>query len=149
MESLPCVVYVDELDARATNVYTSPQTEALFGYTSRRGGKTRTCGSARSSIPTTGSDARSRRLATPRPASRSTRSTASLHRDGRIVWVRDVAVVVFEEDGTPLYSQGFMMDITAQKEAEADLQDALEREQAQAEQLRAMDDLKNTLLHTL
>ena len=68
---------------------------------------------------------------------------------GRIVWVRDVAVVVFEEDGTALFSQGFLLDISAQMEAEAELMSALEREQAQAEQLRAMDDLKNTLLHTL
>lgn len=32
VESLPCMVYIDQLDERATNVYTSPQTDAMFGF---------------------------------------------------------------------------------------------------------------------
>jgi two-component system sensor histidine kinase KdpD len=65
------------------------------------------------------------------------------------VWIKDVAVIVHDEDGTPMFSQGFLLDVTALKEAELALKDALEREHATAEQLRSLDDLKNTLLHTL
>jgi signal transduction histidine kinase len=72
-----------------------------------------------------------------------------VHRDGHVLWVRDVAEIVRDEDGTPLYSQGFLLDITAHKAAESDLQDALDRERAQASELRNLDELKNTLLHTL
>ncbi len=149
VESLPCVVYVDELDERATNVYTSPQTEALFGYDQQAWVDDPDLWLGTLVHPDDRERCRAAEAAhaeTNEPFDETYRVT---HRDGRIVWVRDVAVVVFEEDGTALFSQGFLLDISAQMEAEADLMSALEREQAQAEQLRAMDDLKNTLLHTL
>jgi PAS domain S-box-containing protein len=44
-------------------------------------------------------------------------------RDGSVLWVHDVAFVVNDDDGTPLYSQGFLLDITAQKEAELRLRE--------------------------
>ena len=149
VESLPCVVYVDHLDARATNVYTSPQSEWLLGYTNQDWERDPDLWLSKLVHP----DDRDRLVAaearhaeTGEPFDEIYRV---LHRDGRTVWIRDVAVVVHDEDGTPLYSQGFMLDITAQKEAEAGLKDALDREHAHADELRRMDDLKNTLLHTL
>src|SRR3972149_8251729 len=39
-------------------------------------------------------------------------------RDGRVVWVRDEAVLVSDEQGSPMYWQGGRLDITRQKEAE-------------------------------
>ena len=68
-------------------------------------------------------------------------------RGGRLHWFRDDAVVV-ERDGGTVW-QGVMFDITAQKETETELQHALDREHALAERLQGLDDLKNTLLHTL
>jgi diguanylate cyclase (GGDEF)-like protein/PAS domain S-box-containing protein len=38
--------------------------------------------------------------------------------DGRVVWVRDEAVVVRDEEGEPPYWQGFIFDITNRKAAE-------------------------------
>jgi PAS domain S-box-containing protein len=149
VESLPCVVYIDELDERATNVYTSPQTEPLLGYTQREWAEDRDLWLSRMVHP----DDRERcRLAEARHAEVGEpfdETYRLIHRDGHTVWVRDVAVVVHDDDGTPLYSQGFLLDITGQKEAEARLQDALDREHEHAEELRRLDDLKNTLLHTL
>jgi len=47
-----------------------------------------------------------------------------MSRDGRIVWVRDEAVLVRDERGVPLHWQGFMIDITARKYSEQALQDS-------------------------
>ena len=41
--------------------------------------------------------------------------------DGRVVWVRDQAVLLRDLDGRPLTWQGVMVDITAQKQAEEGL----------------------------
>jgi PAS domain S-box-containing protein len=149
VESLPCTVFVDELDERATNVYTSPQTEAMFGYTQQDWVEDPDLWLDRMVHPEDRERCREAEAEHVRSGEGYDQTYRIVHRDGRIVWVRDVAVVVRDEEGTPLYSQGFLLDITPQKEAESHLQDALERERAQAEQLRAMDELKNTLLHTL
>ena len=149
VESLPCVVYIDELDERATNVYTSPQTEAMLGYSQAEWAEDRDLWLNRIVHP----DDRERcniaeahHVKTGEPFDEIYRL---LHHDGHTVWIRDVAVVVHDQDGTPLYSQGFLLDITALKEAEGELQGALDREHGHGEELRRLDDLKNTLLHTL
>jgi signal transduction histidine kinase len=64
-------------------------------------------------------------------------------------WIRDIAVIVYDDDGTLPYSQGLLLDITAQKEAELALQEALERERDGAERLHQMAELRSQLLHTL
>ena len=69
-----------------------------------------------------------------------------LTKDGRVVWVRDHAVLVLGQPGEPDYWQGFYIDITEQKQAEEALRQALERERQAARELRALDDLKNTFL---
>src|SRR5205085_1895561 len=42
-------------------------------------------------------------------------------RDGSVVWIRDDGVVVLGDDGEPLYLQGYLLDITAEREAQAQL----------------------------
>jgi PAS domain S-box-containing protein len=77
----------------------------------------------------------------------------ALAKDGRVVWLRDHAVLVRGEHGEPDYWQGYYIDITEQKQAEEALRQALdrehralERERQAARQLRALDELKNTFL---
>ena len=148
VETLPAIVYMDELDERATNVYTSPQTERLIGYTIQDWRDDRDLW-AKILHP----DDVERCIEHQRHHVESGESFEEVYRviarDRRVVWIHDIAVIVHDEDGTPLYSQGFLLDITAQKEAELAIEDALAREHDTAERLRAMDDLKNTLLHTL
>jgi PAS domain S-box-containing protein len=74
-------------------------------------------------------------------------------KDGRVVWLRDHAVLIRGEHGEPDYWQGYYIDITEQKQAEEALRQALdrerqalERERQAARQLRALDEMKNTFL---
>jgi signal transduction histidine kinase len=67
-------------------------------------------------------------------------------RDGRVVWVHDVTVPVFDGSGEILCYQGVLYDITEQKRAQQELAQALEMERRAVERLREADDMKNTFL---
>src|SRR2546423_8508409 len=56
-------------------------------------------------------------------------------RDGRIVWIHDDSVVACDDDGTPIYLQGYMTDVTLRKQSELELRAAQERYRTLAEQL--------------
>jgi PAS domain S-box-containing protein/putative nucleotidyltransferase with HDIG domain len=42
-------------------------------------------------------------------------------RDGRVIWIRDEAILIQSQDGIPLFWQGVMYDITERKRAEEDI----------------------------
>jgi signal transduction histidine kinase len=70
-----------------------------------------------------------------------------------VVWLRDHAVLVHGEGGEPDFWQGYYIEVTEQKLAEAVLRQALERERQALErerqaarQLRTLDTMKNTFL---
>jgi PAS domain S-box-containing protein len=69
-------------------------------------------------------------------------------KDGRIVWVNDQAKLVHIEGRRPFW-QGFLVDITERKAAEARLELALEVEREAAQRLRALDEMKNTFLQAV
>jgi signal transduction histidine kinase len=69
-------------------------------------------------------------------------------KDGRIVWVQDEARLVRLPAKEP-YWQGFLLDITERKEAEAQLERALAVEREAAQRLRALDEMKNTFLQAV
>ncbi|HZO33453.1 MAG TPA: EAL domain-containing protein [Gaiellaceae bacterium] len=120
VEQLPLVVYLDALDAASSNLYTSPQIEPLLGYSVDEW-----VADATLFIRTLHPEDRDRVLtahahthATHEPLSLEYRLIAS---DGRVVWVRDDGVVVLDDDGAPLYLQGYLLDVTAEREAQAQL----------------------------
>jgi PAS domain S-box-containing protein len=117
VEHLPAVVFIDEPGARGSCLFISSRIEDLLGY------------SPREWIDDPGlwerrvhQDDRSRVL----PALRRHKVSGErleaeyrlLHRDGHAVWVHDTSVLVKDESGRPLFSQGFFLDITDRKEAE-------------------------------
>jgi len=55
-------------------------------------------------------------------------------RDGRLLWFHDEAVLVRDDTGNPRYWQGVMTDITARREAEAQLAEAEARYRTLVEQ---------------
>jgi PAS domain S-box-containing protein len=70
-------------------------------------------------------------------------------RDGEVRWVRDEAVLVRGAGGRPLFWQGILTDVTGARLATARLAEALERERAAAEHLRAVDEMKTTFLQAV
>ncbi len=120
VEQLPLIIYVDALDAASSNIFTSCQVEPILGYTVEEWASDETL-----FVRTLHPEDRDRVLAaharthhTHEPLSVEYRLTA---RDGRTVWVRDEGVVVIDEDGEPLYLQGYLLDITREREAQIQL----------------------------
>jgi PAS domain S-box-containing protein len=148
VETLPAVVYIDTMDEQATSVYTSPRSKELLGYDERDWERVPDLW-VRLLHPDDRAralEAQKRHIDTLEPFDETYRMVA---RDGRVVWIHDVGFVIRDDDGTPKYSQGFMLDISKEKQAEHELTDALERERLQGERLAKLDALKNALLHTL
>ena len=120
VEQLPLAVYVDRMDASSSNIYTSPQIEALLGY----------------SVEEWMSDpslflellhpddrekvlaAHDRTHATGEPLCVEYRLRA---RDGRWVWIHDEAHVIRDIKGFEPVLQGYLLDVTARTEAEDQL----------------------------
>jgi diguanylate cyclase (GGDEF)-like protein/PAS domain S-box-containing protein len=120
IEQLPLVVYLDELDSVSSNIFTSRQIEPILGYTVEEWAADPEL-FARLLHP----DDRERVLEahlhtheTHEPLSLEYRLIA---RDGRIVHLRDEGVIVVDEHEKPLYLQGYLLDITSQREAEHQL----------------------------
>jgi diguanylate cyclase (GGDEF)-like protein/PAS domain S-box-containing protein len=120
VEQLPLIVYADNLDASSSNIFTSPQIEGILGYTVDEWADDDTL-FVRALHP----EDRDRVLAahahtheTHEPLSVEYRLLA---RDGRTVWIRDEGVVVVDDAGTPLYLQGYLLDITGEREAQLQL----------------------------
>jgi len=136
VEQIPAMVYSEEFieDGR---MYTSPQIKPMFGFTPEEAAykalwKSRLHPEDRERVLT--EDARTD--ATGEPFRIEYRT---LHKDGHPIWVRDEAVLVHDDDGTPLFWQGIIVDISESKRA-------LEREREVAQRLRALDKMKNTFL---
>ena len=150
-EQIPAVLYSEVHTPGGAIIYKSPQHEQLLGYPLEEGmqpdfWKTMVH-----------PDDRERVLAENERVDRTgdpwNVEYRTLTKDGRVVWLRDHAVLVCGQDGEPDYWQGYFIDITEQKQAEEALRQALEREhlalereRQAASQLRALDDMKNTFL---
>jgi PAS domain S-box-containing protein len=68
-----------------------------------------------------------------------------IHKDGHIVWIRDIVTVVVEHD-KPVKLRGVMMDVTEAKEAEEALREAEER-QRHSQKLEAVGRLAGGVAH--
>jgi PAS domain S-box-containing protein len=150
-EQIPAVLYSEPLSHEGTLVYESPQSQQLLGYTHEE--------TLRRDFWKTliHPDDRERVLAENERVDRTGDPWNMEYRvfakDGRVVWVRDHAVLVRGEHGEPDFWQGYYIDITDQKLAEEGLRQALERERQALErerqaahELRALDEMKNTFL---
>jgi PAS domain S-box-containing protein len=126
IEQLPLVTYVDE-PAVAPSIYISPQVESLLGYSADEW-----LGDPELFLKLLHPDDRERVLADHDRVFAVGESSWSFEyrlvaRDGRTVWIRDDAIVVKDDGGKPLYVQGFLMDVTKQKDAEEAMRKSEER----------------------
>ena len=119
VEQLPLVVYVDELTDNAANIYTSPQVEQLLGYSMEEW-----ISDPDLFVDILHPDDRERVLGEIKRTNASGERFVSEYRvltkDGRTVWIRDESTS-YAEDGRPVHSQGYMLDITRRREAEEEL----------------------------
>jgi PAS domain S-box-containing protein len=166
VEGIPAIVYLAEFGTSGAWRYVSPRIEQVLGFTSEEW-------MADPDIWYERIHPEDREVAAVTEA--HTRTTGEplgveyrlIARDGRVVWVRDEAVVVRDDDGRPLFLQGFMHDVTDRKQAEEELrrqkeelavlhdtareaqealQQAYERERDTAERLRTVDEMKNAFM---
>ena len=117
VEQLPLAVYIDRVDDESSNIYTSPQIEPMLGYTPAEWTSDPSL-----FIRVLHPDDREPVLA----AHAATHASGEpLHldyrlvaRDGRIVWVHDEARVIADPAGGDAVLQGYLLDITARREAD-------------------------------
>jgi diguanylate cyclase (GGDEF)-like protein/PAS domain S-box-containing protein len=118
VEQIPAIVYID-VEGSGT-AYVSPQIEAILGVTPEE-----YCASQEVWVELLHPDDRERVLAEYEvflaggPDLNDYRMCA---RDGRVVWIRDRAMQVVDDEGHVLLEHGVMFDITELKDAEAVIQ---------------------------
>ncbi len=120
VEQLPLIVYIDEADGLSTNLYTSPQTETMLGYPPHEwqdpsflervlhpDDHDRVVEEMALEASESGKISSEYRIVSP---------------NGRVVWVRDESSAISDGDGNPIQRQGYILDITAEREARDELE---------------------------
>jgi PAS domain S-box-containing protein len=143
VEKMPTVTHISALDRKASTIYMSPQVEDMLGYPLQRWYDEPDLWikilhpDDRDTVIATNE----RHISTGEPFEMDYRLLAA---DGRVVWIREQSDVVRDDDGTPTVSQGILLDITARKEAEEELQDSLRLlRRASEDRRRLFADLSN------
>ncbi|HEX9738254.1 MAG TPA: EAL domain-containing protein [Candidatus Limnocylindria bacterium] len=128
VERLPAALYIAGFGPEATWNYVSPRIEALLGFTAAEW-------MADSSLWMRQIHPDDRERVTREEAEQWSRKPGvissseyrMLSRDGRALWIRDEAVIVTDEQSNPSFFRGYIIDITAQKEAEQALRQSEEQ----------------------
>jgi PAS domain S-box-containing protein len=117
VEQIPAVIYVEDPDDLSTARYVSPYYETMFGYTPEE-----RLADQGMWLKLLHPEDRGRVV----QASRRTNETGEpfraeyrmIARDGRVVWVRDEAMLLRDDAGNSIGWQGVLFDITERKRAE-------------------------------
>jgi PAS domain S-box-containing protein len=148
VEALPAVVYIAEFGDKGRWLYVSPQIEAILGFTPEEW-------MSRPEIwheqvhpeDLKAALADEQRVLKTGEALRCEYRIRG--RDGHPVWIREEARGLLDDTGEPVVLQGVMYDITEQKSAEHTLRVALEKEQTVAQELRQVNEMKNSFLQAV
>ncbi len=120
VERVPVAIYRQEIEHNGAVSYISPQIEALTGYAPGE------YADPNFWLKTMHPDDRQRVLAEDERTDRTGEpfrvEFRKITRDGRLIWLRDEAVLVRNADGEPLYWQGVVSDITERKALEERLE---------------------------
>jgi PAS domain S-box-containing protein len=134
VEQLPIVTYIDVPDASLANLFVSPQVNDLLGRPSGTTGDEW----AERVHPDDRERARSETVEGVLSGAPFTLEYRMVRDDGRVIWVRDSATTVRDDQGEPEYVLGFFFDITERKEAELQLEEVERRYRNLVEQLPAV-----------
>src|SRR5215203_1277399 len=125
VEHVPAITYTGEVGGDHALAYVSPQIEEVLGFSPREV-------TADPDLWTHMLHPHDRRwvLAEERRTGETGDPFALEYRmfarNGRVVWLRDEAMLVRDEEGSPLRWQGFMLDVTKRKKAEEKLRESEE-----------------------
>jgi PAS domain S-box-containing protein len=145
VEQLPAVLYIDRPAERDVTEYVSPQIREILGVPPERYLAEPDLWAEHLHPEDRDRAVRAYHEAVRR-GGRLTQEYRFVRPDGRVVWIRDDAVVLPDPGGGPPIVQGVMYDITELKLAEEALRESERREREAAERLRALDEMKNTFL---
>jgi PAS domain S-box-containing protein len=148
IEQLPAIVYAAEFEQAGRWLYVSPQIERILGYTPEEWINDPTLFDVRLH-PEDVERYRAAEAESHREGSQFGLEYRMLAKDGRVVWFRDDAVVIRDDEGHPRFQQGVMLDVTDSKRAEEALRSALALEQEAAERVRALDQMRNSFLQAV
>jgi diguanylate cyclase (GGDEF)-like protein/PAS domain S-box-containing protein len=117
VEQTPVITYMDAVDESSSTIYVSPQVRDVLGYSPQEWVADRELW-----VRTLHPEDRERVLSEHRRTNETGEPFRAeyrlIARNGRLVWVRDEAALVLDEDGKPQFWQGVMVDITERKLAE-------------------------------
>jgi PAS domain S-box-containing protein len=137
VETIPAVTYMQDADAGQHAYYVSPQIHGMLGYHPEEWAM-----SLDEWLDTVHPDDR-QRVEEADAVSEETGEPFAVeyrqrHKDGHYLWVRDETVLVRDAGGKPLFWQGVLFDITAEREAEQQVRDAEHRYRALVEHIPAV-----------
>ncbi|HET7272884.1 MAG TPA: PAS domain S-box protein, partial [Rubrobacter sp.] len=125
VEHVPAITYTEALGGNHVLAYVSPQIEKVLGYSPKE-----VIADPDLWAKVLHPHDRKRVLAEDMRTDETGDPFAVEYRifakNGRVVWLRDEAVLVRDEVGNPLHWQGFMLDITERKRAEEKLRESEE-----------------------
>ena len=143
VEQTPTITYLDSPSGRPYTLYMSPQTTSILGYTPQ---------------DWYDDDDLFDKLVHPDDVERAEHAPESvgvhdatyrlIAKDGRVVWIHDQALLILDDEGTPKYWQGVLIDITEHQHSQ-DLERDLTVEREAAQRLRVVDEMKNTFLQAV
>jgi diguanylate cyclase (GGDEF)-like protein/PAS domain S-box-containing protein len=135
------VIYIDAIDESSSSLYFSPQIESLLGYPLKEW-QSNPNKWLEIIHPEDKDRVMSYHLKSNKTLEPFRMEYRMIAQDGRIVWVRDDAVVIRDHEGKPLYWQGVLQDITEHKNSE----ETQRRQRDFAEALRQTGVVLNTSL---
>ena len=146
VEQVPnTVVYIAALDENSTTLYISPQINRILGYTQEEYKDNPDIWSQRMHPDD------HKRVVAELEQSRATGEVfiseyRMRRKDNRVIWFRDEAQVIKDEQGNPLFLLGINTDITSRKRAEDKLREREGDLQTQAKNLEDINTALNVLL---
>jgi PAS domain S-box-containing protein len=123
VEQITAVTYIDAVDQASSAIFMSPQVDALTGYTPEEW-KADPELWIRLIHPKDRARVLAENIRTNETGDPFKAEYRIIARDGRIVWVRDEAMMFKDEAGQPQCWQGVMLDITERKRAEETLRES-------------------------